>query len=255
MQHDTGSRRRRRVTTITAVRVLGAGAAGLLAAWVVGQYRFDGRLPERANRSEPPTAKTASGRPRPVDIPSVQIAVAGGATRGDPASPLALVNYSDFDCPFCRKFATATLPELDRAFVSNGRLLIVFKHLPIGSLHPRAREKARLAVCANRHGKFWDVHDALFALKTGGSVEDMSSLAKSVGLGGNSLLQCMAEPSSLEAVEGDLSDARSFGIAGTPTFFVGRLDHGVVSASKLISGAQPTAVFISLIEELLQAAR
>ena len=82
--------------------------------------------------------------------------------RGEPSAPIGLIEYSDFECPFSTKFSQQTLPRLDREYITTGRLILVFKHLPLERIHSHARQAANVANCADRQGKFWTIHDQFF---------------------------------------------------------------------------------------------
>jgi len=146
-------------------------------------------------------------------------------TRGREDAPVTVVEFSDFQCPYCRK-ASATVHQLVERYGDNVR--IQFKQFPL-SIHPNAFPAARASVCAAEQGRFWEYHDRLFA--TGEATPDaLAEAATSVGLDAQRFKGCMASEASAEAVRQDMREGSKLGIRGTPTFFVNGIamndDHG-----------------------------
>lgn len=144
---------------------------------------------------------------------------------GQSQALITIVEFSDFQCPFCRN-SQSVIREVLKAYKSDVRFL--FKHLPLES-HSQAFTSARAAFCAGEQGAFWKYHDALFASEDL-SVETLDKLASSLRLDLTKFGSCMKSERSREAVQKDLAEARRFGIDSTPTFVInGRLFRGALS--------------------------
>ena len=165
--------------------------------------------------------------------------MAGDPYKGDPGAKVAVIEFSDFQCPACRKHALETQPALDEKFVTPGKVQWVFKNLPL-RMHPQAAVAAVAAVCAGQQGKFWEMHDLLFEAVDQWAVDvpepPLEALAAQLKLDGPAFAACLNGRKALEAVLGDLYDAQ--GVANqTPVFIVisggaGGVINGSVSAGQ-----------------------
>jgi protein-disulfide isomerase len=144
---------------------------------------------------------------------------------------VAVIIYSDFQCPACRSLALNTLPEIEREYVHKGTALLVFSDFPLESIHPDALHRAAIAECAARQGRFWEVHDRLFRL------QDRVDLIKKE-------FRASAPPGCTqsdvtETIRLRASRARQLGVNGTPTVFVGRMFGDTVQVDEILA-AVPT---------------
>lgn len=172
-------------------------------------------------------------------------------TRGSATAPVTVYEMSDFQCPYCRQFATETFPALDSGYVATGKVRWVFVNYPLTSLHPNAVAAAELALCAGRQGKFWPVHDLLFRhqdvwapLKEPGPF--LISLADSAKLSKTALLACVQSPDTRNEVKADAAGAERAGANSTPTFYI---------EGGLLSGAYPVTVFRQVLDSVYAAKR
>jgi len=165
--------------------------------------------------------------------------VAHNPTRGPEDAPVTLVEYTDFQCPFCGK-SQATLEELRERY--GDRIRFVFKNLPL-AMHKNSRPAAEAAMCAKDQGKFWEMHDWLFSHHSELSEENILKQAGEMGLDVNALKKCIAEGIHSDEINQDVEEAGSFGITGTPGFVIN---------GRLITGAQPVENFESIINEELE---
>jgi len=157
---------------------------------------------------------------------------------GPEDAPIVIMEYTDFECPFCRRGAE-TMRELLGIFPEEVRL--VFKNLPLKS-HSQALPAAKAALAAKRQGQFWEYHDRLFA-QAGGLGEGLyEELAEDLGLDVPKFNADRASQGIADQVEGDMARAKDLGVTGTPTFIV----NGVV-----VRGARSTDYFVSIVERLL----
>lgn len=142
--------------------------------------------------------------------------------RGQGDAPLTLVEYGDFECPFCAR-ATGVTGELQERF--GDELRYVFRHLPLVDVHPHAELAARAAVAADAQGRFWEMHDLLFAHQGELEVEDLAGYAAELGLDVEQFLRDLDDEETAARVRADVASAEASGARGTPTFFVGGVRH------------------------------
>jgi protein-disulfide isomerase len=161
-----------------------------------------------------------------------------------------MVVYTDFQCPFCRRFAQEIWPALREAYVRPQKVLFVLRHLPIVQLHPDAAGAAAGAVCAGLQGRFWDMHDRLFERPKAVDEANLMGHAQALSLDSNSFRRCLATEGPA-AVQRDIAEAREFGITGTPSFFFGSAERGEIRVRRRLSGAKPIAEFKAILDELL----
>jgi len=162
---------------------------------------------------------------------------------GAPNAPVVVIEHSDFQCPYCGEFARNVFPALKARYVATGQVRWVFRHLPLQQIHPRALPAAIAAECARRQDKFWEMHDLLFGDQTDLTDVDLARRASTLGLDKTTFEPCVASGAG-DRVRGDLAVASAIGIAGTPTFLIGRaLDGNRVRVVRRIGGSATTAPF------------
>jgi protein-disulfide isomerase len=197
-------------------------------------------------RAVPPgPTKAANNRPE-LPLSSEPISISDAGTRGSSTAKLALIIFSDFQCPFSRRFALDTLPDLERDYVATGRLLLAFKHLPIEKIHPRALRAAEAVECARREGRFWEMHDHLFA-DPGNLADAFAQNAATVGLSDGFTL-CLNGASKFK-VQAEVADAARYGITATPGFLIGQIRGAFVKPLKRLSGALPLSEFRATLDQ------
>lgn len=166
---------------------------------------------------------------------------------GDPNAPVTIVEFGDFQCPFCRRFHAQTLPLIIDEYVKTGKARFVYRDFPLSSIHEQAQKSAEAAECANEQGKFWPYHDLLFQRQEGLSISNYKLWAGELGLNQGQFNSCLDSGKYSAEVEKDAEDGRKAGVTGTPATFVN---------GRLVSGAVPFAQFKAVIEEeLAKAAR
>lgn len=152
--------------------------------------------------------------------------------RGEPGAPLELVMFGDFQCPFCLGAQSILRRVRDRL---GERLLFAFRHLPIPEKHPLAMPAAEASEAAAAQGKFWEFHDALYAIQPKLSRETMLEVAADLGLDVERMTEEIDAGTHRERIDRDLASAQASGATGTPTFFVKGVRHfGAYDASSLI---------------------
>lgn len=151
-------------------------------------------------------------------LPPYRVALpAGGPLRGKADAPVTLVEFGDFQCPYCQRAQPVVQALL--AQHPDG-LKLVFHHFPLARLHPNARSASFAAECARQQGKFWQMHDALYADQEALDPAKLQATAERIGLDGKSFASCFADPATVRVVDADLKLGASAGVAGTPSFYI-----------------------------------
>ena len=171
---------------------------------------------------------------------------------GDPAAAVTLVEFTDYQCPFCRRFHERTWPELKKKYVDTGLVRFVVRDLPL-PFHDEAEPAAIAARCAGQQGRFWAVFESLFTSKEPMSADAARKAALAAGAAAPELDHCIASPAVRQAIAADAAEAERIGVTGTPGFVIAQRRGDKLEGS-LVLGAQPTAVFSSRIDALLAAA-
>jgi protein-disulfide isomerase len=169
-------------------------------------------------------------------------------SKGSAKAPVTVYEMSDFQCPYCKRFALETFPSLERDYINTGKVRWVFINFPLTSVHPHASAAAELALCAARQRGFWRIHDLLFQnqdawapLKEAGPF--FVSLADSAGLSKQRLLTCLQAPGTLNEVRADAEGAARSGATSTPTFYI---------EGGLVEGALPLQIFRQVLDSVFR---
>jgi protein-disulfide isomerase len=193
----------------------------------------------------------------PTKQPSIPLKI---STDNDPVigklnAPVTIIEFSDFQCPFCAKFHLETLPLIMNEYINEGQVKLVFRDFPIQSIHPNALPASLAAECANEQGKFKEMHDVLFENQKEWNKQSIDNViitfnqyASGMGLDGNTFDSCLKNGKYVEEIQKDLNDGRAYGISGTPGFFVGNDQIGFIE----LEGAQPFENFKKVIDSQLQ---
>jgi protein-disulfide isomerase len=181
----------------------------------------------------------------------VRASVADAPMLGRPDAPVTLVEFSDYQCPFCQQFFLATLPALKRDYIDTGKVRYVFRDYPLDQIHPQARKAAEAAHCAGDQGKYWEMHDLLFRNQRALALPQLGEHARALGLETNAFDACLTSGKHAERVGKGLGDGLAAGIQGTPGFVVGKTEPGSSVEGASVRGAQPVDAFRRLIDQLL----
>jgi len=188
--------------------------------------------------------------------PAVKISADNDPIIGNPDAPITIIEFSDFQCPFCARFHIQTLPLILEEYIEQGKVKLVFRDFPIQSIHPNALPASVAAECANEQGKFREMHDMLFdnqnqwnKLETSDVLSLFSNYALEVQLDQEIFDSCLTSGKYIEEIRKDLDDGRDYGVSGTPGFFVGNEKIGYVE----LKGAQPFESFKKIIDAQLEA--
>ena len=160
-----------------------------------------------------------AARPRVEDVSGLRLS-ANTLTKTRGAGPLVLVEFADYECPFCARHTRNTAPLIKKAFLDSGKIQHVFMNFPL-AIHPRAPKAGEAAECAGLQGKFWEMHELLFATPTALETPDFEKRAVELGLDHERFKQCLDKSETAQQVQRDLGEGRRLGVTGTPAFFLG----------------------------------
>ncbi len=173
---------------------------------------------------------------------------------GDANAPISIIEFSDFQCPFCARFHTQTLPSILDEYVNQGKVKLVFRDFPIQSIHPNALPASAAAECANEQNKFREMHDVLFEkqnewnkIETSDAISLFSKYASDMQINQEMFDSCLTSGKYIDEIKNDLEDGRKYGVSGTPGFFIGNDALGYVE----LKGAQPFESFKKVIDAQL----
>lgn len=169
---------------------------------------------------------------------------------GSSSAPVMVVEFTDYQCPFCRRFVHSTFPMLKRDFIETGKVHWQVRDLPL-DFHSDARKAAQSVLCAREQDKFWKLRDSLFRNNANLSVDNIKTYASELKLDMSAFNTCFDSNKYMDVIDRDIATARELRITGTPTFLIGRVKSGKLSG-RLIVGAQSPAVFSAEINKLLK---
>jgi len=200
---------------------------------------------EAVAAAEPAATQGPAVAPTPATIGMDNVA----AERGDATAGVTIVEYTDYQCPYCARHATETFPTLLTEMIDTGRVRYVIKDFPLDSIHPQARAAAVAARCAGEQDAYWGMHDALFARQAEWSGQEatlndiFAAMAADLGLDGDAFAACLGDGRFDAAIQANQDEGFALGVNGTPGFFIDGFP---------ISGAQPFDLFayaVGLAEE------
>jgi len=220
-----------------AVLTVLAFAVGVLLGYVVWGYQPNGSSAQAAAQpSGPVVDASATSEPKFVRY---KIPADGFPTLGPKNAPITIVEFSDYQCPFCRRWHQQVYEPLLAAYP--GQIRIVYRNLPLTSIHPDAQAAAEAAMCAGDQDAYWPYHDKLFSSE---SLDTQTFLqyAQDLSLNVEQFKSCITEQKFKNAIQTDSDFAINLGVSSTPTFFINGL---------AVVGAQPLDVFKQIIDKEL----
>jgi protein-disulfide isomerase len=225
--------------------------AAYVAGWAMGSASGDGHSAIRAAVREAvasavgqvPSSSGAAETPRQAPPERYSVAIAGNPTRGPADAPVTIIEFSDFQCPFCKRFHDETLPALLKKY--EGKIRFVYRDFPIREIHANAQGAAEAAQCANDQQKYWEYHDLLFQNQDHLQRADFLAYARQLNLDVKTFQDCYDRAKYAVEVQEDVKAGQALGIGGTPTFFIN---------GRPLVGAQPLSAFSAIIDAELAAA-
>lgn len=178
---------------------------------------------------------------------------------GDKNAPVTLIEFSDYECPFCKRHFEITYSDLKKEYIDTGKVKLVYRDLPLPFHDPMATTEAIAANCAREQGgdvTYFKYHDELFKrTKSNGNglaIADLYTIASDLGLNSNNLKNCVEAKKYADEVANDLSEGNKAGATGTPSFFIGKSTGNGQIEGTILVGAQPLSAFKTMIDELLK---
>ncbi len=205
--------------------------------------------------------KRPDNQPPAIKVPDT-MGVDGELFRGDATATVAIIEYGDIECPFCRRFKQDIYPKIFDDYIKTGKARFYYRDMPL-TFHEHALSAARAEHCAGEQGKFWDMHDSLF-IDTPGLIgpggrkimltqSDIDERARTLGLDTAKLDGCMASTRYADVIKHSSDEAARMNIEGTLTFLIGTVgaNGNIMSVKKPLVGAQPFEAFKAVIDPLL----
>ena len=198
--------------------------------------------------------KEDSNRVQPTQQPTIPTGIASVNAEefidddpflGDKNAPLTIIEFSDFQCPFCKRFRDDTFDQIKSQYINTGKVKFVYRDFPLNSIHPKAEKAAEAGECADDQGKFWEMHDKIFegqSIWATSGVSVFKQYAQELKLDTKKFNDCLDSGKYEDEVNKDLNDASASGGRGTPYFLIG---------NQPLSGAQPFSAFQQAIEAQL----
>jgi len=199
-------------------------------------------------KTDPTAAQIKKTFEAPVENKNTDFLADDDAVLGDPKAAVTIVEFGDYQCPFCGRFFEQIEPKLKEEYVATGKAKLIYRDFAF--LGPESKTAALAAQCAGEQNKYWEFHNRLFEIEIADGSENngnlsnglMKSLAKELGLDRGKFNLCFDSQKYREEIEKDYNDGLSAGVSGTPATFIN---------SKLISGVQPYSVFKQAIDKII----
>ncbi len=190
--------------------------------------------------------------PQARKAPVVSKIETGDAPRlGDDNAKVAILEFTDFECPFCARHHKQTFSKLDTNYVKTGKIQYIAMDFPL-SFHRNAEAASITARCAGKQGQYWQMHHALFENQRQFSPSFFKAQAAELELDAEKFSDCINDPEQKALVQKDFNMGKRFGVSGTPAFFIGRIKDGVMTDLQSLSGAQPYERFTRIVDGLLK---
>ncbi len=249
-EQRTEAKQKKDVLTISKLTVWKtlAGILGLLLIISIytNGFKFGSELPgnsgiidaqpaqPRAGNAPSPQAG-AGTQARAVDMSAL---IDDDAVKGNANAPVTIVEWSDYECPFCARFYEQTLGQIDEQYIKTGKVKFIYRDFPL-NFHANAQKAAEAAECAGEQGKYYEMHNKLFEGGVSGGVSSFKQYASDLGLDAAKFNDCIDSGKMANEIKKDVADGSAVGITGTPGFIIN---------GQLVSGAQPFSAFQQVIE-------
>lgn len=199
--------------------------------------------------STPTVDQGQNQAPQPQKPTKVNVKNGHLPANGDEKAKVTIVEFSDFQCPYCKQFVDQSYIQLKKDYIDTGKVKMYFRHFPLSAIHPHAQKAAEATECANEQGKFWDFHDKLFATQpawsakaTADTLADFTAMAGELGLNTANFSTCVTSGKYAAKVQEDLDAGAKAQVSGTPTFMIN---------GQFVEGAVPYASLKAVIDEQL----
>lgn len=219
--------------------IVGFQAGSMNVGGAVVQAGDDPVEAQGAEQADEPAPEPEEEAPPPPS-PTADVSLDGAPVKGDADAPVTIIEFSDFECPFCGRHYQQTLPQIEEEYIETGKVKYAYRDFPL-SFHPNAQKAAEAGKCAAAQSDelFWELHDKMFENQKQLNEENYKAWAAEAGADVEAFNECLDSGEMADEVRADFNAGRQAGVKGTPGFFVN---------GKLISGAQPYEVFKQAIE-------
>ena len=207
---------------------------------ILNELRQIRQLLER-QQAQPP-------RPQAEQITRAKLNLEGFAMLGSKEAPLTIVEFTDYQCPFCQRFHTTAFPDLRKNYIDTGKARFYSRDMPL-DFHPNAMRAAEAARCASEQGQFWKLRDVMGANPNKLDMDSLVADAADLKMDVKAFRACVESEKYKNAVQTDVLEAMKIGASGTPTFVIGKSTPDGVDG-ELVVGAQPYPVFDQKLQEL-----
>jgi len=247
-----------RVSKVNATQILVAFL--IIAAFFIGVLFTKLQYLEKGGGQNIAAVAPQQTAPQAPQLPTgpVDVSLDDDPVLGDNNAPVTIVEFVDYECPFCKRFVDETFPQIKSEYIDTGKVKLVMRDLPL-SFHQNAHAESQAAECAREQGgdeAYFKYHDEIFKKTasngTGIALDQLSVIANDIGLSGQVLQSCLDSEKYKTEVDKDLTDASAVGASGTPTFFIGKSDNSGTIQGIILVGAQPFAAFKTIIDEQLK---
>jgi protein-disulfide isomerase len=192
--------------------------------------------------------QNAKNTPPEPPAPKAKMALDGLPMLGVKTAPITIVEFTDYQCPYCQRFHVATFPEIKKNYIDTGKVRFFSRDMPL-DFHPNALRAAQAARCANEQGKFWQLRDVMAANPNTLDLESIVKFGGDLQMDAGALRACIQSEKYRTPVQKDMLEAMSIGATGTPTFVVGRTTPEGVDGELMI-GALPFSMFDEKLKSL-----
>lgn len=206
-----------------------------------------------------PAGQAVAPQAAPAAPGPVKVSISDNPMLGNKDAKVTLIEFSDYECPFCKRHFTDVYPLLKKDYIDTGKVKLVYRNYPLSFHDPMATYEAKAALCAKEQGGdsvYFKIHDAMFTQTTsngtGLTKDKVSQIATSLGLNADAISSC-ADGTKYDAkIKSDIADGSAAGVSGTPSFFAGKSDPSGTITGNIIVGAQPYTAFQAAIDPLLK---
>jgi len=199
-------------------------------------------------KPQPTAAAAQPAAPPPPDKVSMKMEN-GFYSMGSSTAPVTMVEFSDYQCPFCRHFNSEAFVQLKKNYIDTGKMRFISRDLPL-EFHDNANRAAEAARCAGDQGKYWEMRNVLITNATALGADQVSGYAQGLSLEMKAFNGCLSSGSHKADIQKDQTDANSMQISGTPTFIVGKMENDTLNGVRVV-GAQPYTAFDTVIRQML----
>lgn len=185
------------------------------------------------------------------ELQDVTASIDDDPVKGRADAPVTIIEFSDYQCPFCGRFVKNIFPDIAKKYIDTGKVKYIFRDYPL-DFHKQAPKASEAANCAGDKGKYWEMHDKLFDNQNALTLDNLRQYAAEIGLDTESFNTCIDSGKHAAEITKDLEDGKKAMVSGTPSFIIGKTQIGKKEiVGKKIVGARPFASFEQVIEQLL----